>query len=142
MFKYVYKLVLWGCNESKTVLMWFLWTLLNVSVERKNICNKFFHNIIKQYFWFYVWDDKFSFVWNDIEVNYKKRLLRFFFFLTKTNLWHFHKAFGLNLRNLAAEDKGREKEQESSKGGLPVLNANIFIKIVQTGRYIAFLMVF
>lgn len=94
----------------------------------KNIY-KFFHNIIK-IFLIYIWDDEISYAWNDSDVNFKKRLWSLFFwvfFLMRTNMT-FHKAFGLNLRNLAAQDKGRENEQESSKGGLLLLNANIFIK--------------
>lgn len=42
----------------------------------------------------------------------------------------FHKAFGLNLGNPDAQDKGRENEQEISKGVFLLLNANIFIKEV------------
>lgn len=42
----------------------------------------------------------------------------------------FHKAFGLNLGNPDAQDKGKENEQEFSKGAFLLLNANIFIKEV------------
>lgn len=42
----------------------------------------------------------------------------------------FHKAFGLNLGHPDVQDKGRENEQEISKGVFLLLNANIFIKEV------------
>ena len=80
----------------------------------KNIY-KFFHNIIK-IFLIYIWDDEISYAWNDSDVNFKKRLWSLFF-------WVFF--FD---EDKHAQDKGRENEQESSKGGLLLLNANIFIK--------------
>lgn len=52
------------------------------------------------------------------------------FIFHKVKAVTFHKAFGLNLGNPDAQDKGWENEQEISKGVFLLLNANIFIKEV------------